>query len=1031
MLAVSSDSSFDVPCSLEERVGGDSSWLCNPSYKPVASPSLVTGGAAHQGDVASRETVHHQKSTGTKRKKEDSRDDGKAKLKVFVKSAGDLEASSSYRVDSKADSDNLHYAGLYSGDVATYRRRFEVVGLGCNQWVELNDGRSKMKEKAKKEKQLRYFKMGRQSTGGGEEVIQTLATTSQKLDGQDVDFLNLEVKQSADSVETATVESTSSRLTSEYNRSLLEDPHNVQLWLEFIALQDHLGGWSQAQEEKVGKIKRAVLERKVAILERALESNPTSVELLIGHMELVREFWETEKIIKKWKDIVFHQPQRVQLWQSYIHFCQTSFSSFTVSSQLGLYRKCITTLVSIMSGSLQSHRPEPRALDNLLSIFFLYCQFLQQAGYSEKSVASYQALIEFNLCCPDDLSHSPLTTRLQFFETFWDSGCPRFGEQGALGWHNWTKASKGGSTHSFTHNGQLGLVNVKQLLEVAESADLSCEVEEGVDSEVAMITGQSPYEAWLTLELHRTLEHCLPWRPDEAKGESEEDCTDPDRLVLFDDISPILVDINDSGAQTKLVLGFIQLLGAPVPITTNHMTSTTLDSFTQLSLDNLDSLLSLSNQSVKLLHCLGFSQLTAGSLADFGVGVTSHMLSGSPHGLARHTADVHNVIVLSINHALSLLSDPLMQTQLAQVLLMYLLHQLKACLVMKEKPSKQTKLKIKAVQKLIKNILRLDQHRNNLALWKCCALSEHLLGNHQDANKLFQSLLSQHPTPPAQLTCCYCECLIGAQSLLTQHCPPPQAEQLTLALHAIVCLSEEKYSPLEGSAVSAARILRARTKFEQNFSSGGEIDVSIILCHCYLEYLTRGLGAAGKVFEQWTEVKTSKLQLLARHSNERENLLQTLELLYTKHVQLVDRHAHLHQNTPPKVLKLVLEKALSLFPEHSFFLAKFINSEQQSYISGRVRRFFDSNTSSSSSALPWLYSVAAELQRYCYLQQHLQDPHHLVEETGLGTTNRLKAVLSRATESTSGQYCPLLWRMYMIVLVRLLVIVLCYTVVRF
>ena len=988
-------------------MSGDSSWLCNPSYKAGPAPSIHDSQRTDSSkrplshkDLTEREKGHRQKSTGTKRKK----DEDISKSKVFVKSADDL-AGSSFRLDSKADSENLHYDGLYSGDVATYRRRFEVVGLGRQQWVELNDGRSKVKEKAKKEKQLRYF---RKSVVGEKEGVVSLVATRRSSDCCGQEFLRLQVKQSAESAEMPTVESYTSQLTSEYNKSLLDDPHNVQLWLEFIALQDQLGGWRKAEDEKVGKVKRAVMERKVAIFERALEHNSSSVELLTGYMELVREFWETAKIVRKWKDIVFHQPNRSGLWLSYIHFCQTSFSSFSVSSQLALFRKCVTTLVSILSGSLQSHRPEPQAQDKLLYIIFLYSQFLHHSGHSEKAVACYQALIEFNLCCPRALSHESSKTRQEFFETFWDSGCSRFGEAGAIGWDKWTASNQTSSAPSTT----LGLLDVNMLLEVADSADM--ESEEAVDPEIAMISGKSLPDAWLTLEVSRTKEHCLPWRPDESRGESEEDCSDPDRLVLFDDVSPTLVDIRDPEIQFKLVLGYLRLLGAPVTMAIGHMTATTIESLSQVSLDLLGSLSCFSEQSVRLLHPLGFSSLTASSLSEFGQAVINELLSST----ASHPPSraVHNAIVTSINQALSLISDNSSQTQLVQVLLTFLLSHLKGRMTTEARQTKLTKLRVKAVQKLIKNMLRFEAHRNNLTLWNSCALTEHLLGNFQDASKLYQSLLTQHPTPIAELVCSYCECVLGVQSSLTLPSPPPQAQQLTLALHAIVCFTEEKYTPLEGTSVSPARILRARTKFEQTVSSDRNVGVCDILCHCYFEYVLRGVEVAGGVFQQWTDLKISQLQQVTKHSMQHSSLLQTVEHLFTRQIQLVERHSRLHPHTPPKVIRSILERALSMFPDNHLFLAKFIESEQMSFISGRLRRFFDNKSSTSSSCILWLYSIAAELQHYCHIQQ-LIESQHVLGETSTGTVNRLKAVLSRATESGSGQHCPLLWRIYMMVVV--------------
>ena len=213
--------------------------------------------AADSGDRGNTDEHVHHKSTGTKRKKKD-RAAKDAKTKVFVQTTSDdIKATSDYRIDSKADAGNLHYDGLYSGDIALYRRRFEVVGLGQNQWVELNDGRSKGKDKMKKEKQLRYFK------GANVEERELIhLTASKKFEWDNLEFLDLNVKQPAESVESQTLETFGSQLSSEYNRSLLHEPHNVDVWMEFIALQDQLGGWGQGDNEKVGESEEGHVREK-------------------------------------------------------------------------------------------------------------------------------------------------------------------------------------------------------------------------------------------------------------------------------------------------------------------------------------------------------------------------------------------------------------------------------------------------------------------------------------------------------------------------------------------------------------------------------------------------------------------------------------------------------------------------------------------------------------------------------------------------------------------------------------------------
>ena len=66
-----------------------------------------------------------------------------------------------------------------------------------------------------------------------------------------------------------------------------------------------------------------------------------------------------------------------------------------------------------------------------------YCGFLQQVGHMERAVATYQAMAEFTMFCPDKYGAESLEDRVALFESFWDSGVARVGEEGARGWRFW------------------------------------------------------------------------------------------------------------------------------------------------------------------------------------------------------------------------------------------------------------------------------------------------------------------------------------------------------------------------------------------------------------------------------------------------------------------------------------------------------------------------------------------------------------------------------------------------------------------
>lgn len=67
------------------------------------------------------------------------------------------------------------------------------------------------------------------------------------------------------------------------------------------------------------------------------------------------------------------------------------------------------------------------------------------------------------------------------------------------------------------------------------------EDEEEDDEEVKDRSQPRP-SIWLDVESSREAAHWLPWRPDKSKGQSEEDCDDPDRQVINHLLGAFLLD---------------------------------------------------------------------------------------------------------------------------------------------------------------------------------------------------------------------------------------------------------------------------------------------------------------------------------------------------------------------------------------------------------------------------------------------------------------------------------------------------------
>lgn len=123
---------------------------------------------------------------------------------------------------------------------------------------------------------------------------------------------------------------------------------------------------SDGEREMRKKSSKLILEKKLAILERAIENNPNEVDLKLARLKLCIEFWEPSAVVKEWQKLIFLHPNNPALWQKYLLFCQSQFSTFTVSKTHGCYGKCLSTLSAVNDGSMVSHPALPGTEEAML-----------------------------------------------------------------------------------------------------------------------------------------------------------------------------------------------------------------------------------------------------------------------------------------------------------------------------------------------------------------------------------------------------------------------------------------------------------------------------------------------------------------------------------------------------------------------------------------------------------------------------------------------------------------------------------------
>lgn len=319
-----------------------------------------------------------------------------------------LAPEKAFRLHKKPDTANRMYNTLYRLDIALYKMRSNMtcLGLSKHQVIELTEQKGKKKKKTGTVG--RYWNIKDfQVTGSTENISMTLPSTTEKP-GQRINlgdvrgYVPLEVpyqdemaKDDSDrrKVEESTADKDSHeseilQRTRELNKILHDKPQDIQTWLALVDFQEEIvrkedsvkSSFTATGWERRKAATRTIIEKKIAVFEKALQKNPNSVELIVGHLDLCNEIMDAEELVQKWKRVSFVHPNNTLLWRHYLLFMQSRFSVFSFSKIAAVYGKCLSTLSSIKEGTFASHQAEGNLESEMVDLFIRECQFTRQSG---------------------------------------------------------------------------------------------------------------------------------------------------------------------------------------------------------------------------------------------------------------------------------------------------------------------------------------------------------------------------------------------------------------------------------------------------------------------------------------------------------------------------------------------------------------------------------------------------------------------------------------------------------------------------
>ncbi|KAJ8044687.1 Protein NRDE2-like [Holothuria leucospilota] len=835
-----------------------------------------------------------------------------------------------------------------------------------------------------------------------------------------------------------------------YNRHLSENPSDTAKWVEFIHFQGELLSHftsSASNQESYKSEEKLLTERKLTILTSALEKNPGSLELRLEQVELCKNLWEHGKVDELWQKMLKDHSKSVDLWKHYLLYSQSAYSTFSVSKIASLYGECIQSLQE----DLCKDDGNSNIIEELLEIFVQLCHFWHQAGHTEKAVAAFQAMIELNLFCPPNLEDSTsLSAQIAFLETLWDADVPKFGETGAQGWNKWML---------FKEKGGWQQTNPRE-------NDDNEDDEHSIDS---TYRGHS----WLMEETWRARSHFLPWHPDMSKGQTTDYCEDPDRLVLFDDISKVLFKLNTPGLKFQLILRFLELLGVSIEAssTTNsshshHFCHTVLQCTRQLSCIKFavsvgdssqshdESSLPSSWHSLWQRFCPGVYQ-SFDTVSDAACSEHEDATLDLPEEEESDFQAISKFIDSSVEQLLSKFSEE-EQSYLRMLNLRFHLTKMKF-----SKDTKIRKGQIKHVQKIAKKVLSMESNRNNLTLWETYALWEWGMGNHKEAQRILETALSFAGVPKREVEIQKYTRVIHTYATLklqlvysTKGRSQTQIEQSEEArcqlftkevVNALTTLGEGvKFIPLSQyheSSVSSGRILKARKRFvelldeckmeyspivgpspapgtEDAVSPSGSYLFHLSCCYALFQYLTVSLQGANIAFQDaisFIEKVPSNSVMMSSLTSSQKDLDH--ELLTVSHIQILSYHTAVN---PVSIVSLrsMLQRALLKYPSNSTLLEVLIQTESKAYVMGRLRRHFDHVTETCTSPLPMFFAILCELRRQDTIKEATKErsltfdiKDTVISETGV--SHRIRSLFEKAVSSRHTRHCILFWRMFL------------------
>ncbi|KKY24461.1 hypothetical protein UCRPC4_g02419 [Phaeomoniella chlamydospora] len=269
---------------------------------------------------------------------------------------------------------------------------------------------------------------------------------------------------------------------------------NLDAWMTLINHHDQTSFGSTKSISNSEKI--ALADIKLSLYEEALVKVKESAHretLVLGMLKEGAKIWDTRKLASKWQRILQENTKSPRLWLEYLEFFNTNILVYRYDTCRSLFLEA--------AKAIHTSDDEKKNL-YLVYVFLRMTRTMHDSGFTEYSLALWQAILEITFLGPQTLSYSQ---RRDYFTRFWESEAPRIGEVGAKGWRYWMNENE------------------------------KTDVEPVSDDLGSPLDGHNLFATWSKAEVYREKTAEFPARTLDDVAED-----DPYRVILFSDLEDTL-----------------------------------------------------------------------------------------------------------------------------------------------------------------------------------------------------------------------------------------------------------------------------------------------------------------------------------------------------------------------------------------------------------------------------------------------------------------------------------------------------------